>query len=209
VLNRSLDRAAKQSLSRGKSFVDAATALLGEGTDGFTVQEVATAAGQSLRTLYHHFESKDDLLLAVFEEQMALHTEHTREAIQKFANPCDQLAALVISAVEQRGGGGNAIVLSQFRMRLATNHPADIAVVQGPFVQLVRETVQAAIDTRAIPDVDPLKVAYLITTLKSSYMVSRNLGNDLGMDLPSPEDLAQFCLAGVGAKLPARFMTAS
>ena len=38
--------------------------------DRFTVQEVADEAGQSLRTLYQYFESKDDLLLAVFEEAM-------------------------------------------------------------------------------------------------------------------------------------------
>ena len=49
-----------------------ATAKVLERTNGesLTVQEVADEAGQSLRTLYQYFESKDDLLLAVYEEAM-------------------------------------------------------------------------------------------------------------------------------------------
>ena len=54
-----------------------AAARLLERTNGdrFTVQDVADEAGQSLRTLYQYFESKDDLLLAVFEEAMRTYAQ--------------------------------------------------------------------------------------------------------------------------------------
>ena len=45
------------------------------------MQEVADEAGQSLRTLYQYFESKDDLLLAVFEEAMKTYARMIRESI--------------------------------------------------------------------------------------------------------------------------------
>ncbi len=48
----------------------AATVLARSNGEDITVQEVADEAGQSLRTLYQYFESKNDLLLAVFEEAM-------------------------------------------------------------------------------------------------------------------------------------------
>ena len=71
VVQRSLRSATQRSIDRGTSLVQAAARLL-ERTNGdrFTVQDVADEAGQSLRTLYQYFESKDDLLLAVFEEAM-------------------------------------------------------------------------------------------------------------------------------------------
>src|SRR5690349_18256786 len=71
VVGRSLRTATQRSIDRGASLIAAAGALLERSKgDGFTVQDVADEAGQSLRTLYQYFESKDDLLLAVFEEAM-------------------------------------------------------------------------------------------------------------------------------------------
>ena len=53
------------------NLISAAAAVLDRcNGEDITVQEVADEAGQSLRTLYQYFESKDDLLLAVFEEAM-------------------------------------------------------------------------------------------------------------------------------------------
>ena len=71
LVGRSLAEATKRSLDRGASLIRAAATLM-ERTkgDSFTVQEVANEAGLSLRSFYQHFGSKDDLLLAVYEEAM-------------------------------------------------------------------------------------------------------------------------------------------
>ena len=68
VVGRSLRTAAERSVDRGLSLINAAAAVL-ERSNGedITVQEVADEAGQSLRTLYQYFESKDHLLLAAFQ----------------------------------------------------------------------------------------------------------------------------------------------
>jgi hypothetical protein len=76
ILTRSLERATQRSLDRASAFIQAAKSLLDEeGAAGFTVQQVADLAGQSLRSFYQHFSSKDDLLLALFEEDLVVHAE--------------------------------------------------------------------------------------------------------------------------------------
>ena len=82
VVKRSLRTATQRSIDRGISLVQAAARLLERSNgDRFTVQEVADEAGQSLRTLYQYFESKDDLLLAVFEESMQTYARMIGDAI--------------------------------------------------------------------------------------------------------------------------------
>lgn len=206
VVNRTLDRATKRSLERGQAFIDAATELLDEtGKDGFTVQEVADRAGQSLRTLYQHFESKDDLLLAVFEEQLIVHTETVRKGIDKYTDPLDRLAALIVTSATPSTVRGKGTALGHYRMRLVATHPEELAHVQAPYLSLCIEVVSDAVAAGAIPECNPEKTAYIITTLKSSYLHSHFLGNELGIEMPTPTELARFCLEGVGAKLPKSF----
>ena len=71
VVGRSLRTATERSVDRGLSLIRAAVTVLNRSNgEDITVQDIADEAGQSLRTLYQYFESKDDLLLAVFEEAM-------------------------------------------------------------------------------------------------------------------------------------------
>jgi AcrR family transcriptional regulator len=59
-------------LQRRDAIVGAARALAGEhGSDGFTVDQVATRAGVSRRTVFNHFAAVDDLLVAVCEQILA------------------------------------------------------------------------------------------------------------------------------------------
>jgi Bacterial regulatory proteins, tetR family len=68
VVGRSLRTAVERSVDRGNALITAAATVLERANgEDITVQDVADEAGQSLRTLYQYFESKDDLLLAVFE----------------------------------------------------------------------------------------------------------------------------------------------
>ena len=70
ALRRSLDPAAARSMARLERLLDAARELTDEADDAsFTVAEVAGRAGVSLKTFYRSFASKDDLLLALLEEE--------------------------------------------------------------------------------------------------------------------------------------------
>ena len=66
---RSVDPAREAAEDRVQRLIDAALELMTDPDgDEVTVQNVVDRAGLSLRAFYHHFPSKDELLLAVFEE---------------------------------------------------------------------------------------------------------------------------------------------
>src|SRR4029078_6230855 len=69
ALDRSLVDARRRALNKSNGFVRAAMKLLQDsGGLHFTVQEVVDRSNLSLRIFYQTFASKDELLLALFEE---------------------------------------------------------------------------------------------------------------------------------------------
>lgn len=207
VTERSLERAKKRSLERGQAFIDAALRLMRESqADDFTLQQVADLTNQSLRTFYSHFASKNDLFLAVFEEEVHRHAADLRRAVDKYDDPLERLAAFAVAGAETKGESSEVVALARYRLRLSESHPEDVAVVQAPTVNLARELIQDAIDANAIPaSINVDHYAYLLVTIKSAYLHSKILGNELGVELPTPVELASFCMEGMKATLPAVF----
>lgn len=206
IVGRSLQRAMERSLERGQTFIDAALTLLRESDgDGFTVQEVADTAGQSVRTFYQHFAGKDDLLLAVYEEESKGQEVRLRRLVDKHDDPLERLAAYVVGSAATRGPATEIAALFRFRNRLAETQPRQLAVALRPVVRLAVELVRDAVEAGAIPPCDPETSAHMIVTLWSGYLHSRFLGNELGVELPSPTELARFCLGGLNSPLPASF----
>lgn len=204
VVDRSLRSATKRSIDRGSSLISAAATLLERSNgDGFTVQDVANEAGQSLRTLYQYFESKDDLLLAVFEEAMRTYARILRAAIEGLEDPLDRLAGGVIAALRMPDFSETGIDrgLARLRLRLGEVDPDLVARSQEPVTALMRELVQAAADSGQISPSDPEEATYVILALRAASITSRTLGNDFGVELPSIAEITSFCLRGVGAEV--------
>jgi AcrR family transcriptional regulator len=204
VVGRSLRTARKRSIDRGSSLIRAAATLLERsGGDGFTVQDVADEAGQSLRTLYQYFESKDDLLLAVFEEAMRTYASMITESITELSDPLDRLAGAIIAAVRmpEVSGTGVARGLARLRLKLGAVEPELVARSQEPVTALLRDLVVAADASGQVRVSDPDEATYVVFALSATYITSLTLGNDLGARLPTVETLTSFCLAGLAAPL--------
>jgi AcrR family transcriptional regulator len=205
VVGRSLGSATKRSIDRGGRLVRAAATLLDRSNgDGFTVQDVADEAGQSLRTLYHYFESKDDLLLGVFEEAMGTYARMIRTAISGLDDPLERLAGAIIAAARmpEVSNPGVDRGLARFRLKLGEVDPNLVARAQEPVTSLFRELVEEASKAGAIRDCDPEEATYLITALNSAFIISETLGNNSGLKRPSVLGLTSFCLEGLNASLP-------
>jgi AcrR family transcriptional regulator len=204
VVGRSLRSARKRSIDRGSSLIRAAATLLERsGGDGFTVQDVADEAGQSLRTLYQYFESKDDLLLAVFEEAMRSYARLISDAIADVTDPLDRLAGAMIAAVRlpEFSGTGVDRGLARLRLKLGEVEPELIARSQEPVTALFKDLVVEAGDAGRIRVTDADEATYVVFALSATFITSATLGNDFGARLPTVETLATFCLAGLGAPL--------
>ena len=98
ALDRSLVEAKRRALDKSNGFVKAAMKLLDE-TGGlhFTVQDVVDRSKLSLRSFYQTFASKDELLLALFEEYVATAADWQREQMAKHDDPVDQIRDFLTS----------------------------------------------------------------------------------------------------------------
>ena len=204
VVGRSLQHAAARSVDRGTALVRAAATVLERSNgDDITVQEVADEAGQSLRTLYQYFSSKDDLLLAVFEEAMRTYASLVRRAIDGFDDPLDRLAGAMLAAsrMPEVSGSGIERGLSRLRLKLAEAQPELIGRAQLAMSGLVRELIDAAVASGDVVVDDVESATFMLLSLNGSYITAEALGNDAGVRRPDVFGLVSFCLLGLGASL--------
>jgi AcrR family transcriptional regulator len=204
VVDRSLRTATERAVDRGKNLVRAAAAVLQRSIgEDITVQEVAEEAGQSLRTLYQYFESKDDLLLAVFEESMLTYAVFIERAISGLEDPLDRLAGAMLASVRiaELGRPGVDRALSRLRLRLADSQPELIGRAQAAVTALLRDLVDAAGAARRIAVDDPDGATFVVMALNASYITTSTIGNDAGVDRPDLAAMVAFCLRAMGAEL--------
>ena len=74
------------ALTRQQLLAAAATVFARRGYHAASVEEVASEAGYSTGAVYHHFQGKEDLFLALFEEHVA---ERIRDYAETFARGRD------------------------------------------------------------------------------------------------------------------------
>jgi AcrR family transcriptional regulator len=204
VVGRSLRTAAERSVDRGMNLIRAATVVLDRSSgQDITVQEVADEAGQSLRTLYQYFESKDDLLLAVFEEAMRTYARLIEGAIADLTDPLERLAGAVVAALRmpERSGSGIDRGLVRLRLRLSETKPESVGRAQSTVTALVRGLVEAAAAAGRIEASDPEAATFMILSLNAAFITTGTLGNDAGVGRPDVVGITAFCLRGLGAEL--------
>lgn len=202
VVGRSLATATQRSIDRGQALIRAAGVVLERsGGEDITVQDVADEAGQSLRTLYQYFASKDDLLLAVFEESMRTYAVLIRRAIARLDDPLERLAGAVVAAtaMSQFSDIGLDRGLARLRLRLADSSPELVGRSQESLASLVRELVMTAAEAGRVEVSDPDGAVFMLLSLNAAYITSDRLGNDSGATRPEAADLVVFCLRGMGA----------
>ncbi|WP_454041717.1 TetR/AcrR family transcriptional regulator [Cellulosimicrobium sp. Marseille-Q8652] len=72
-------------------------------TQGFantSVRQVVEAAGVTKGAMYHYFESKDDLLFAIYERILSLQTSHLEEIIGRGEPTAQTLRAVCVDVIE-------------------------------------------------------------------------------------------------------------
>ena len=143
MLERSLDSARVQALARSGEFVHAALALLEEeGSVEFTVQDVVQRSGGSLRRFYQLFSSKDDLVLALFEELITQLVEHVPATVDAGAPPLVRLEICVRTLwdfIRGQDAPPAKIVRSMAALhnQLAASRPDGLRLAWDPLRQLI------------------------------------------------------------------------
>ena len=210
VVDRSLGNATRRSIDRSADLIFAAATLLEQrGGDSFTVQEVANAAKQSVRNLYLHFEGKDDLLLAVFEEATRAFARLVLEVIDEYATPLERLTAAVYFATRfsERATHGVNVGMARLRTKLMEVAPDQLTAAQEPMTTLFGHLLRDAADSGEIDVPDPNGTASMILTLIYARGQSHALGNEHRLERPSVTSLVEFTIHGVTGKLPEHWET--
>jgi len=205
AVSRSLTAAPSRAEQRVQGFRDAAFALIdNKGTTDFTIQEVIDGSQQSLRAFYQHFDGKDELLLALFEETVREAADDIREAVESETKPMERLHVFVIrlhewcdpNARPRRRGSHNRLPIMDFMMRLAADHPDRVKAAMAPVSSTLLELLDEAVAARAIEVPDTRHAAALIQqTVLSSWMADRLVHNPRAR--ATAEETWGFCLHGL------------
>lgn len=208
AVERSLRTARAKAVSRSDRFIHTAVELLSEtGRTDFTVQELVERSKTSLRSFYQHFGSKDELLLALFEEVIRAQTAGWREELVGL-EPLTALHRLVTTIYGQAtdtSAGDMSRALTTYHLQLAESRPSDYARVLGPLKGLIVELVDAGVREevfRTDLEVETLAVILMQTLVAAAHMHA--LGAHLTGEPLDPERLWAFCLGGLATPTEAK-----
>jgi len=75
--------------------------LLGNGLDRFALRDVAERVGMTHGNLQYYFRTRNDLLVAIFDQEVAKYTEGMKEAIAATSSKRGRLGAILDSGFAQ------------------------------------------------------------------------------------------------------------
>mgnify|MGYP001206772861 CR=1 FL=1 len=208
AIERSLRNARARAVTRSDRFISAANQLLQEtGRTDFTVQEIVERSKMSLRSFYQHFASKDELLLALFEELIREWVGRLRTEVYRFDDPMDRLRAYVLGMYGTVQGRDSAPsrALTIYHLRLAETHPSEFAHALSPQIDLLMEVIDAGMATGQFrSDIDAAQMSMILTQALVATLHMSVLGAHWASTPVSEEALWAFCYGGVsgGAGTP-------
>lgn len=153
--------------------VEAARSLMWEaGGPTFTVSQVVTSAGSSLKSFYRCFESKDELLVALFEDDARLGAAALESMVDK-SEPADRLRTAVVGLfrfISLDGKLPYAAALVSEHLRLAQSRPDELRSVMAPFVSVFEKELAAAQRRGTVRPGDPARDAQMLFHVVMSHL---------------------------------------
>src|SRR5262245_44753840 len=112
---------------------------------GAQVADVARAAGVAAGTVYLYFESKDDLLVSIFERTMTEAIEQGRASVEHLADPVERLRQIARLHLERLGRDRDLAVVFQVELRQSTKFMERFSTTQlREYLGMIREIVADA-----------------------------------------------------------------
>ena len=184
---------------RADVLIRSASELLEEGgLEGLTIRAVLLRSGFARRAFYELFSSKDDLVLAVFENTLTNAARQFRAQAADAHDPVDALRMIVTGIVVGQLGFGSATsrrsaALSQEHLRLAQTRPKDLQAALQPLLALICEIITEGMKRGQLRDSDPHFQATLVYNFVSATVHVELLTEENGYaDLSRREQLSDY-----------------
>jgi AcrR family transcriptional regulator len=195
---RTYEAIARRALRPATRIVQASLELSHEAdTTSFTVQEVIERADVSLQTFYRHFQSKDDLILAVIEEEVAAGAEGYRKKALRLDDPTARIEAIVKGPFTHSERPPTSPTVPREHLRLLDTRASDVWAADAPYRDLLSEMIKAAQDAGRFVGVDANEEADMITTLVLSRFHNIVLGAQRRSYAREASHIWAFCLAAL------------
>ncbi len=190
ALDRSLEEPRARSVARMERLVAAARELANEsGNAAFTVAQVAERAGSSLKGFYRCFASKDELLLALLEDDSRLGAGILLEELAATPTPEGRLQAYVTGIfrmLTHPGALGYAGVLVREHRRLSEAHPDELDAALASLVGVLVDEIERADAAGVIRATDPVRDAHATFALVLTGV------HDVTLGRAEPLEVAEF-----------------
>jgi AcrR family transcriptional regulator len=171
---RSLPDARARQVEVTARLVESARDLVWDaGGPNFTVNQVVAAAGTSLKSFYRCFAGKDELLVALFEDDARRGADALSSMVGVEAEPLERLRVVVVGLfrfLTVEGRLPYAAALVREHLRLAESHPDQLRGVLEPFVGVFEDAVAAAQAGGAIRPGDARRDARTLFHLVLSHL---------------------------------------
>jgi AcrR family transcriptional regulator len=195
AIDRSTQSARQRAAKRVQRFLNSAREIIAEKqSTEFTVQEVVDRSKQSLRSFYQYFNGKHELLLALFEEEMAGAVARLK-ASSTAGDPLDRLkaATLLLHELCTPGRVSEQALYWEFAQRLLLDHPEAVAASFAPQIDYIAEIMIEAADAGLLRPGKPRRMAAIV--LQTATMAA---GRSAGGRQPvSGDEVWQFCLHAI------------
>jgi len=107
------------------------------GNASFTVAQVTDTAGASLKSFYRHFGSKDELLLALIEDDSRRGAAALEARMARRRDPLRGFVEELFAMLSLPGAAGYAGVLVREYDRLAEHYPEQLDVALAPLTSML------------------------------------------------------------------------
>jgi AcrR family transcriptional regulator len=147
-------------------------AIDGERDGSFTVKQLADDAGVALQTFYRHFGSKDELLLAVLEENVADGVRDMEMIAARQSDPLERLRELIqlpIRMSTEPDAFRRLRFHARERQRLAVLYPSDVEAVFAPYRRLMERQIAEVERQTGLAAADPAHDADVVMRIVAVY----------------------------------------
>ena len=195
AIERSTRSARDRAAKRVQQFLDATREVIAtKASTEFTIQEVVDQSKQSVRSFYQYFDSKHELLLVLFEEEMGIAVARIREATAE-GDPLVRLEQVVLMVYDLCAPGrvSQQPLFAEFAQRLLVDHPEEVVAAYSPLYQYVAEIVEEVGKAGLLREGRPRRLAAIV--LQAATVTA---GRSTGVRQPiTGEEVWRFCLHAI------------
>jgi AcrR family transcriptional regulator len=208
-VSRVLRSGRERVLARSRRLVQAAGELVAEGGfEGLTLRAVLDRTRLSRRAFYERFDGMDDLILAVFEQNMREGAATFRAELAGVDDPLERLR-FIIETMVLRARSDSAVrlmvAMSREHLRLAEARPDDLERALEPMIGVMAEQLALGMERGVVRRADPFPLATLVHSVVAATIHASLLSRASGAETrpeASAAALWEFCLRAVRADPP-------